>query len=136
MWKKTKIFPNPNTNLYPENELKKLPPYKDYLYIFKGDENKGFGDLSAFQKLLEHKKLNTEDFLDAWRYVESHSPRNKVISWNDELCSDYRYKGGQVLQEIPPSHIAVICSIIWGKYGGSDFPLQPILSFLLTYGKA
>ena len=45
MLKKTKIFPNPNTNLYPENELKKLPPYKDYLYIFKGDENKGFGDL-------------------------------------------------------------------------------------------
>ena len=79
-------MPNPKTNLYPNDKLEKLPPYKDYLYIFKGDEDKDYGNLSAFQPLLQHKKINTEELSDAWRY------------------------------------------------GGSAFPLQPILDFLLTYG--
>ncbi len=134
MVKITKILPNPKTNLYPNDKLGKLPPYKDYLYIFKGDEDKGYGELSAFQPLLQHKKLNTEELSDAWRYVESFAFRGDVTSWNDDRCSDDREKGGPVLEEIPPSHVAVVCSIIWGKYGGSAFPLQPILDFLLTYG--
>ena len=134
MVKKTNILPNHTTNLYPDNKLEKLPPYKDYLYIFRGDENKGYGELSAFQALLSQKKMITEELSDAWRYVESNSFRGDVTSWNDERCSDYRDKGGPVLEGIPPSHVAVVCSIIWGKYGGSAFPLQPILDFLLTYG--
>ena len=59
----------------------------------------------------------TEELSDAWRYVESYSFRGDVTSWNDEHCSDYRDKGGTVLEGIPPSHVAVVCSIIWGKYG-------------------
>ena len=51
MVKKTNILPNHTTNLYPEDKLEKLPPNKDYLYIFKG-----YGELSAFQALLSQKK--------------------------------------------------------------------------------
>lgn len=56
MVKKTNILPDHTTNLYPDKKLEKLPPNKDYLYIFRGDENKGYGELSAFQALLSQKK--------------------------------------------------------------------------------